>query len=91
MPTSSSAQSIPSNSTGSPSSGSSISSPFGPSSTGLSPPPMSPELSAAQKSASANKTCTLTPSLIESEGTPQQIEGPYFVDGMPNRSVTALL
>jgi hypothetical protein len=33
-----------------------------------------------------NKTCTLTPSLIEIEGTPQQIEGPYFVDGMPNRS-----
>jgi protocatechuate 3,4-dioxygenase beta subunit len=29
---------------------------------------------------------TLTPSLIEVEGTPQQIEGPYFVDGMPNRS-----
>jgi protocatechuate 3,4-dioxygenase beta subunit len=45
-----------------------------------------PELSAAQKSASINLTCTLTPSLIEVEGTPQQIEGPYFVDGMPNRS-----
>jgi hypothetical protein len=30
--------------------------------------------------------CTLTPSLIEIEGTPQQIEGPYFVDDMPNRS-----
>ena len=29
-------------------------------------------------------TCTLT--LIGIEGTPQQIEGPYFVDGMPNRS-----
>jgi protocatechuate 3,4-dioxygenase beta subunit len=43
-------------------------------------------LSALQKSASANKTCTLTPSLIESEGTPQQTEGPYFVDNMPNRS-----
>ena len=28
----------------------------------------------------------MTPSLIEVEGTPQQIEGPYFVDGMPNRS-----
>jgi protocatechuate 3,4-dioxygenase beta subunit len=36
--------------------------------------------------ASTNKTCTFTPSLIEIEGTPQQIEGPYFVDGMPNRS-----
>ena len=45
-----------------------------------------PELSATQKTASTNLTCTLTPSLIEIEGTPQQIEGPYFVDGMPNRS-----
>lgn len=49
-------------------------------------PPPSPELSATQTSSSTNKTCTLTPSLIEEEGTPQQIEGPYFVDGMPNRS-----
>ena len=56
-----------------------ISSPFGPT-------PISPELSAAQKSASTNKTCALTPSLVEYEGTPQQIEGPYFVDNMPNRS-----
>jgi len=85
-PIGSSAQSIPSISTGSPSSSPSTSPPFGPSSTGLPPPPMSPELSAAQKSASTNKTCTITPSLIESEGTPQQIEGPYFVDNMPNRS-----
>ena len=44
------------------------------------------ELSTMQKTASTNLTCTLTPSLIEVEGTPQQIEGPYFVDGMPNRS-----
>lgn len=44
------------------------------------------ELSQQQKDASTDKTCTLTPSLIEVEGTPQQIEGPYFVDGMPNRS-----
>src|ERR1051325_3914607 len=62
------------------------SSPFGPSPTGIPPQPLSPELSAAQKSASTNKTCTLTPSLIEYEGTPQQTEGPYFVDNMPNRS-----
>ena len=48
-------------------------------------PPL-PELSATQKSASTNLTCKLTPSLIEVEGTPQQIEGPYFVDGMHNRS-----
>src|ERR671920_1037229 len=48
---------------------------------------LSPELSAAQTSSSTNQTCTLTPSLIEEEeGTPQQIEGPYFVDDMPNRS-----
>jgi protocatechuate 3,4-dioxygenase beta subunit len=50
-----------------------------------SPPPFD-ELSQQQKDASTNKTCTITPSLIEVEGTPQQIEGPYFVDGMPNRS-----
>jgi protocatechuate 3,4-dioxygenase beta subunit len=48
--------------------------------------PPSPELSATQISASTNQTCQLTPSLIEEEGTPQQIEGPYFVDDMPNRS-----
>lgn len=48
--------------------------------------PPSPELSATQISASTSQTCTLTPSLIEEEGTPQQIEGPYFVDDMPNRS-----
>lgn len=51
------------------------------------PPPFpQPDLSATQRSASTNQTCTLTPSLIEIEATPQQIEGPYFVDGMPNRS-----
>jgi protocatechuate 3,4-dioxygenase beta subunit len=49
------------------------------------PPPFEP-LSAQQIATSTNKTCTITPSLIEIEGTPQQIEGPYFVDGMPNRS-----
>ena len=48
-------------------------------------PPL-PELSATQKSASTNLTCTLRPSLTEVEGTPQQVEGPYFVDVMPNRS-----
>ncbi len=53
------------------------------------PPPQfgpSPELSASQKSASTNKTCTLTTSSIKLNGTPQQTEGPYFVDGIPNRS-----
>ena len=49
------------------------------------PPPMKP-LSPLQMASSTNITCILTPSLIESEGTPQQIEGPYFVAGMPNRS-----
>ena len=43
-------------------------------------------LSPLQMASSTNITCILTPSLIESEGTPQQIEGPYFVAGMPNRS-----
>jgi hypothetical protein len=48
-------------------------------------PPL-PELSTTQKSASTNLTCTLRPSLTEVENTPQQIEGPYFVDEMPSRS-----
>jgi protocatechuate 3,4-dioxygenase beta subunit len=87
-PIGSSAQSIMpgSGNSASPLSNRSTSSPFGPSPTGFPPSSISPELSAAQKSASTNKTCTLTPSLIEYEGTPQQTEGPYFVDGMPNRS-----
>ena len=58
-----------------------------------SPPPEGPApglladpFSATQADASTNKTCKLTPSLIEVEGTPQQTEGPYFVDNMPNRS-----
>ena len=52
------------------------------------PPPGPPpdQFLAAQADASTNETCTLTPSLIEVEGTPQQTEGPYFVDNMPNRS-----
>jgi protocatechuate 3,4-dioxygenase beta subunit len=54
--------------------------------SGPQPPFLQPELSATQRGASTNQTCTLTPSLIEVEGTPQQIEGPYFVDNMPNRS-----
>src|SRR5919202_6448259 len=63
-----------------------IATPSRPPSIAFTPSSIFPELSAAQKSTSTNKTCTLTPSLIESEGTPQQIEGPYFVDNMPNRS-----
>jgi protocatechuate 3,4-dioxygenase beta subunit len=39
-----------------------------------------------QVGASTDQTCNITPSLIEVEGTPQQTEGPYFVDGMPERS-----
>ena len=50
------------------------------------PPPLPPELTSTQIYSSTNGTCTLTPSLIEIEGTPQQMEGPYFVDDMPNRS-----
>ena len=49
-------------------------------------PFLQPELSATQRSASTNQACTLTPSLVEVEGTPQQIEGPYFIDDIPNRS-----
>jgi protocatechuate 3,4-dioxygenase beta subunit len=45
-----------------------------------------PELSAIQKNASTTSTCSLTPASIRLHGTPQQTEGPYFVDGMPNRS-----
>lgn len=50
------------------------------------PPPASPGLSAPQISTSTNKTCILKPSSMKLVGTPQQTEGPYFVDGMPNRS-----
>jgi protocatechuate 3,4-dioxygenase beta subunit len=49
-------------------------------------PPPSSELSATQISSSTNKTCSLPPSLINIKGTPQQTEGPYFVEGMPKRS-----
>ena len=45
-----------------------------------------PELSASQKNASTTGTCSLTPTSVRLHGTPQQTEGPYFVDGMPNRS-----
>jgi protocatechuate 3,4-dioxygenase beta subunit len=48
--------------------------------------PFFEQLSPQQLATSTNKTCTLTPSLIQLEGTPQQTEGPYFVDGMPSRS-----
>jgi protocatechuate 3,4-dioxygenase beta subunit len=44
------------------------------------------ELSSSQKTASAVSACTLTPTAMRLNPTPQQIEGPYFVDGMPNRS-----
>jgi protocatechuate 3,4-dioxygenase beta subunit len=53
------------------------------------PPPQfgpSPQLSVSQTSPSTNKTCALTAASIKLNGTPQQTEGPYFVDGMPNRS-----
>ena len=51
----------------------------------LTPPSISNQLSPQQLASSTNKTCTLTPSLVERDGTPQQTEGPYFVNGMPNR------
>jgi protocatechuate 3,4-dioxygenase beta subunit len=43
------------------------------------------ELSPSEKAASASGSCALTSS-IKLNGTPQQTEGPYFVDKMPNRS-----
>lgn len=49
-------------------------------------PPGTTGQSANMTNISTNQTCAITPSLIEVEGTPQQTEGPYFVDGMPNRS-----
>jgi protocatechuate 3,4-dioxygenase beta subunit len=54
---------------------------------GMLPQPPSPELSATQISSSTSRTCIL-PSSSSShiKGTPQQTEGPYFVDGMPKRS-----
>ncbi|MGA9154222.1 MAG: hypothetical protein WBZ36_26865, partial [Candidatus Nitrosopolaris sp.] len=46
----------------------------------------SSDLSATQKSASTDRTCALASTSIRLKGTPQQTEGPYFVDGMPDRS-----
>jgi protocatechuate 3,4-dioxygenase beta subunit len=85
-PTRVAAQLILNNTNSSISSNQNMSPPSRPIPMAFPPPPISPELSAAQKSASTNKTCAITPSLVESEGTPQQTEGPYFVDNMPNRS-----
>jgi hypothetical protein len=59
----------------------------GPPGSGGAPLAGQPQIgSLTQTEASTNQSCTLTPSLIEVEGTPKQTEGPYFVDGMPNRS-----
>jgi protocatechuate 3,4-dioxygenase beta subunit len=44
------------------------------------------ELFSPEKAASVSGTCALTPDSERLHGTPQQIEGPYFVDEMPNRS-----
>ncbi len=41
---------------------------------------------ASQKNVSTTGTCSLTPASVRLHGTPQQTEGPYFVDGIPNRS-----
>ena len=43
-------------------------------------------LTPSEKTASASGTCTLSSNSMRLSGTPQQIEGPYFVDQMPNRS-----
>jgi protocatechuate 3,4-dioxygenase beta subunit len=44
------------------------------------------ELFSPEKAGSVSGTCTLTPDSERLHGTPQQIEGPYFVDEIPNRS-----
>jgi protocatechuate 3,4-dioxygenase beta subunit len=44
------------------------------------------ELFSSEKVASVSGTCTLSPDSEKLNGTPQQIEGPYFVDEMSNRS-----
>ena len=45
-----------------------------------------PDLAASQKNASVDGTCNLGSTSIKLHGTPQQTEGPYFVDGILNRS-----
>ena len=45
-----------------------------------------PQFGAQQTGTATYQTCTLTPSLIEVESTPQQTEGPYFVDEKLDRS-----
>ena len=55
----------------------------------LQPPPLPApfeQISPQQIATSTNETCTLIPSSIKVGGAPQQTEGPYFVDGIPNRS-----
>ena len=64
MPAQVSVQSIPTTGNTYSLSNQTLSSPFGPSPTTFPPPSISPELSAAQKSASTNESCALTPSLI---------------------------
>ncbi len=62
---------------------------IGPPPQGFGPPPQfgTPQQSTTQRTGAAtNLSCKLTPSLIEVERTPQQTEGPYFVDEMLNRS-----
>lgn len=45
-----------------------------------------PQFGAQPTETATYQTCTLTPSLIEVESTPQQTEGPYFVDERLDRS-----
>ena len=83
-------QLIPNNNSAPISSNQNISTPSRPALTAFPPLAISPELSAVQKGASTNKMCTPASSSSSPsshlKGTPQQTEGPYFVDGMPNRS-----
>lgn len=50
------------------------------------PSPQSGSPLGQSQTVATSQSCTLTPSLIEVEGSPQEIEGPYFVDEMLDRS-----
>ncbi len=50
------------------------------------PPPQSGSPPGQSQTAATSQSCTLTPSLIEVEGSPQETEGPYFVDEMLDRA-----
>lgn len=60
--------------------------PQGPRPGGAGPPGAAAGPQGQQQTSGAAQNCTLTPSLVEVDGTPQQTEGPYFVDEKLDRS-----